>query len=502
MQALTTILFSLISFLASAQITFDLNGKINKKISSDLTEGAEVKLLKIYPANGAEMPMVIVEQDGQQETINLRNLQNITFNPSNIKEFWQDLGLKNGVYENIAKQGLQYSLRSELEDEALEFVDYVENNDLGFNDAYLESYLHALVYRIYPLKLDDGRPGTLNVRVIKDFKPNAYILPNGSLFVTTGMLSTIGSEEELIGILAHEVAHFVLDHSVININEAVQRQKRAEFWAAFATVAAAAVDVYTSANGSNPAPGALTAGTAILSFGIAETIRERMGLKFSREQEMQADDAAVELMKYIRVDPRALASTLSKIKTYSILSGNYLALTGAGTHPAIESRIQKIGEPPAFSNPEYDKTISFVNTFNAAAEFRKKHYQATTNLCQRNIDADLATEEDYVLLAMTKMSMYDSDIRNLEALNLIRKAKGLNVYPTMNIYKQEAIVLIRLTQLDEAKKSLNKYLEMLNTEKTNLNAIKNERQFTNGTHFLEEEREWTLKMINKVEKWK
>ena len=260
--ALLLILFSL---TASAQITFDLNGKINKKISSSLPEGADVKLLKIYPANGSEFPKVVVLRNGSEEEITLRNLQNISFTPANIKEFWQDLGLKNGVYENIAKEGLQYSLRSDLEDEALEFVDYVEGSDLGFNDAYLESYLHALIYRIYPLKLDDGRPGILNVRVIKDFKPNAYILPNGSLFVTTGLLSTIGSEEELIGILAHEVAHFVLDHSVININEAVQRQKRAEFWAAFATVAAAAVDVYTSANGSNPAPGALTAGTAILA---------------------------------------------------------------------------------------------------------------------------------------------------------------------------------------------------------------------------------------------
>ena len=210
--------------------------------------------MKIYPANGSEFPKVVVLRNGSEEEITLRNLQNISFTPANIKEFWQDLGLKNGVYENIAKEGLQYSLRSDLEDEALEFVDYVEGSDLGFNDAYLESYLHALIYRIYPLKLDDGRPGILNVRVIKDFKPNAYILPNGSLFVTTGLLSTIGSEEELIGILAHEVAHFVLDHSVININEAVQRQKRAEFCAAFATVAAAAVDVYTSANGSNPAP--------------------------------------------------------------------------------------------------------------------------------------------------------------------------------------------------------------------------------------------------------
>ncbi len=501
MKNLTTISLIFLSFVSLAQMTFDLQGKVNKKISSDLPEGAEVKLLKIYPAIGAEAAKAIIFANGNEEAISLRNVQNISFNPANMKEFWQDLALRQGVYENIAKEGLQYTLRNDLEEDALEFVDYVEGGYLGFNDSYLESYLHALIYRIYPLKLEDGRPGILNVRVIRDFTPNAFILPNGSLFISTGLLSTINSEQELIGVLAHEVAHFVLDHAVININEAIQRQKRAEFWAAFATAAAAAVDVYTSANGTNQAPGALTLGTAILSFSIAESIRERMGLKFSREQELEADEAAVELMKYIRVDPLALASALNKIETYSILSGNYLALTGTGTHPAIEARVKKIGDPPTFSSREYDKKISFVNTFNASAEFRKKHYYSVANLLQRNIDADLATEEDYVLLAMTKMSMYDSDIRNREALNLIRKAKELNIYPTLNMYKQEAIVLIRLAQFDKAKESLNKYLEILNAEKGNLNAIRNDRQFTNLNQFLAEEYEWTVKMINKVEKW-
>lgn len=173
-------------------------------------------------------------------------------------------------------------------------------------------------------------------------------------------------------------------------------------------------------------------------------------------------------MKYIHINPTALSSALGKIKEYCIFTGNYHALTGEGTHPSIEERINEIGPHILFNDINYDKTISFINTFNAAIEFNNQHFTTCKMLVERNIKANVATEEDYLMLAMVTTYMYDNNKKNLEALQLINNAKQISVYPTINLPKQEAIVLIRLHKNDEAINCLIEY------------------------------REWTQKMIHKV----
>ncbi|BDX37815.1 hypothetical protein CYCD_11700 [Tenuifilaceae bacterium CYCD] len=240
--------------------------------------------------------------------------------------------------------------------------------------------------------------------------------------------------------------------------------------------------------------------TAILAYSIAESVNQRFGLQYSREQEMEADKCAIELMKFIKVNPTALSSALSKIKDYCVITGNYLALTGEGTHPAIDERIKSIGFPSKYNSIYYDKTISFINTFNAALEFNNQHFTACKILAERNILANVATEEDYLMLAMVTIYMYDSKEKNLEALKLINTAKQISVFPTINQSKQEAIVLIRLQKNDEAKNSLIKYREMLDKENSNLDKIYNQKEWSTIKNYINNEYEWTQKMINKVSK--
>jgi len=499
MKKQIVLLLIALPFALNAQLTFELKGVIDKKISSSLIEGKNIELKTIEKDEYGYYKAKIFYSD-IEEAVDLKQLDRITFKPTNLREFWQLQGVKGEVYQNITKSGLQYKLRKELEDEALEYINYVDNNNLSFDDSYLQSYLYSLIYKIYPDRLNDGRPGILNIHIIKDLSPNAYIFPNGSLFITTGLLSTINSEEELIGVLAHEVSHFVLDHSIININKATARQKRAEFWAAFATGVAAAADIYAASNNQYYTPGALTMGTAILAYSIAESVNQRFGLQYSREQEMEADKCAIDLMKYIKVNPTALSSALAKIKDYCIITGNYLALTGEGSHPAIDERIKAIGQPLVFKDTKYDKKISFINTFNAVLEFNNQHFATCKMLAERNILANVATEEDYLMLAMVTIYMYDNEEKNIEALRLINTAEQISVYPTINQPKQKAVVLIRLQKNDEAKSSLIKYREMLDKENSKLDKINNQREWSLIKNYLNNEYEWTQKMINKVSK--
>ena len=111
---------------------------------------------------------------------------------------------------------------------------------------------------------------------------NASTYPNGTIVINTGLLSTLHTEDELVACLAHEVAHFVLDHHLININAEIKRQKAAAAVAAFATVVAAVAEgaaAYYS-NGYYM-PGAVTAATAIGATAIANEIVTSLGMEYS-----------------------------------------------------------------------------------------------------------------------------------------------------------------------------------------------------------------------------
>ena len=92
----------------------------------------------------------------------------------------------------------------------------------------------------------------------------------------------------------------------------------------------------------------------------------------------------------------------------------------------------------------YDRIFSSVISQNAILEFQSKHFNACQNLLNRNINAGVPTEDDYVLQAMTNLCLFNSTEKNNESLELINKAKLLNVTTTINLSKQEGLVLIRL----------------------------------------------------------
>jgi hypothetical protein len=50
--------------------------------------------------------------------------------------------------------------------------------------------------------------------VINEPIPNAFVLPGGKVVVYTGLLRLLSNEDELAGVLAHEVAHVVARHAV------------------------------------------------------------------------------------------------------------------------------------------------------------------------------------------------------------------------------------------------------------------------------------------------
>ncbi len=147
---------------------------------------------------------------------------------------------------------------------------------------------------------------------------NAFALPGGPVFITRGLLSKLGTEAELAGVLAHEVGHVVGRHTAAQIAKSRLAQ---------GLIGAAGV-----AGSDEYGHGQQTAQMAAL---VAQMVQ----LKYGRGDEIQSDTLGVRFMAQAGYDPRAL---LQVMRVLSEASGSGRAPEFMSTHPDPGNRAQVI----------------------------------------------------------------------------------------------------------------------------------------------------------------
>jgi predicted Zn-dependent protease len=166
--------------------------------------------------------------------------------------------------------------------------------------------------------LDDFRAtGRLTFKSYKVFRMdspevNALALPGGHILLTQGLMTLSDtSEDQLAGILAHEIAHVELGHC----RKALIRKNRTE-----------ALQLFLSLANRRP--------------GTASSIVEHLAkLGISRESEMEADDFAFQLLLKSRYAPIGLVQFLEKAKERERIPE---WLTFLSTHPGNNERIERL----------------------------------------------------------------------------------------------------------------------------------------------------------------
>lgn len=473
-----------------------------EKLGDSIKVGDRFKIKElIFNKNGDDSkPSVYLNFTGLPDgksTLSIKNFKKFSYTKwSSTDQAWNsfliDKEVNKGFLYNInSKIGFQYDVRNEMFSEANLYLDKLIQKNTIFKDDYFEDYLYSLVTKIHSGVLSDGRPGNISIKIIKNTDPNAFCLANGTILITTGLLSTIESEDELVSILAHEIAHFVMDHSISNYNFENDKKKKAEFWSIFATTIAAGTDILLSSENKNHPTGILTASVAITSAILSNDILNKLGLKYSHEQELEADLIARQILGVLKYNEYGLGIALKRIKQHNILTGNYLALSGSGSHPNIEERIEKevnqIDENK-YSQTNYLAKASFINSYNAEIELYFSHHLKALNLVEKNIKSSTATESDYILKAKIIRRLFSSKEKMEEVILLLNKAKSLDISKNIVISKEEGITLSRIGRNLDAKKSFETYLlgliELQKKEPTSV--------------ILENEIEWTKKIIFKV----
>jgi beta-barrel assembly-enhancing protease len=185
-------------------------------------------------------------------------------------------------------------------------------NTLTFvNESYALGYIQALGNQ-----LASRAPGTkypYQFKVVKDEKVNAFALPGGYIYVTTGLIEAAQSEPQLAGILAHEIGHVVMRHGTQQVSKA---------W-----------------SDENPSTvrSRVTVGNVMSDLDIGFDSNSLV-LKYSPEAERQADLVATQILYDTGFDPRQLTVAFQRLeKQRADVTGDFF-----DDHPRVMNRATRV----------------------------------------------------------------------------------------------------------------------------------------------------------------
>jgi len=181
-----------------------------------------------------------------------------------------------------------------------------------YEDPELAAYIESLGERM--VKVSHRAELPFAFKVLDSPVVNAFAVPGGYVYLTRGILSYCNSEAELAGVMGHEIGHVTARHSA-------QQYSRAQLAQLGLGLGAILSESFGQLAG-------------LAQFGVSTLF-----LKFSRDNERQADNLGVEYATKVGLDAKQMANffeTLERLNPPSDRSG----LPGwFSTHPNPEDRI-------------------------------------------------------------------------------------------------------------------------------------------------------------------
>ncbi len=204
-------------------------------------------------------------------------------------------------------------------------------------------------------KASDRSDVKYTFRVVNDPTINAYAVAGGFVYINTGLLDTLESEDELAAILAHEIGHINKRHQ-INFIYAAHRGAVAKeiagiitgttLGALFETMAKRYSYSYRYFYPSSPYELGYRMGEPI-GKGIGTAIVVSMIKGYGKKQELEADALAVQYTKKAGYNPNALISFFKRLISIrdklEITEQNYVSNL-INAEPGLEERIKNAEE--------------------------------------------------------------------------------------------------------------------------------------------------------------
>jgi len=288
--------------------------------------------------------------------------------------------------------------------------------------AFLERLGHSLVAQVGPT------PFEFKFYLINALDPNAFAIPGGYIFVTTGLIVLAENEHEIAGVLSHEISHVTARH----ISQLIEKSKAINIASMAAVIAAMLV--------GRGGTGSQAAATMAMATG------EALALKYTREMETDADQNSLQYMIKAGYDPNGMITFLNKIYKTGLISGPQIP-PYLSTHPAIENRISLLenllqsGQRP--TGPF--KTVENFKRIHTKAFVEEREPNVAVTYYQSLVDGDPQDLEGYygLGLAYHKMGRLDKSIEAFQKGHLL-------VPKDIDIVRELGIVYFLSGRLDQA----------------------------------------------------
>ena len=197
----------------------------------------------------------------------------------------------------------------------------------AFPDRQLQAVIDQVGWRLVKANPDilQTHPWEFEFTLLQDPQAvNAFALPGGQTFITYALFSKLNvqlaeageaqlDEAQLAGVLGHEIAHVVARHGA-------QRMAKDGF--------------------KQGLIGAVVAASGSPEIGrVAEVVGGMVGMKYSRDDELESDRLGVRFMANAGYDPRAMIDVMEVLKK---AGGGKAPPEFFNTHPNPANRMEKI----------------------------------------------------------------------------------------------------------------------------------------------------------------
>jgi len=239
-----------------------------------------------------------------------------------------------GIYAPVQLKAKEYQ---SLIDTSRQLHGYFDQRSLLFTDPRVVEFVAGVGRGLTPAPTDDYMQ--YRFFVLRDPSPNAFALPNGDIYVHTGMLARLADTAQLAAVLGHELNHVAGHHGVVDMR----------------------------ANNKKIIAGMVLGGVlggvgSVIGIGLVASM-----YGFSRELEQEADDRAVGILKASPYDAHAIP------EIYELLAKDYegerpRVSTIWSTHPQLEARALRtrgqVADAPAGRRdaPAFDDVVLPLRT--------------------------------------------------------------------------------------------------------------------------------------------
>jgi predicted Zn-dependent protease len=206
-------------------------------------------------------------------------------------------------------------------------------------DPFITSYINRLGQRLVTQL--GPQPFKYRFFIIDDPSMNAFAVPGGYVFVTTGMIRQTEREGELAGVMAHEISHVYARH----MSKTLEKARITNI----ATLIGGLASIFLGGALAQPLlMGSMAAGASAM-------------LKYSRDFEREADSLGFRWMVKAGYDPRDMITIFRKLGKQRWFEGGELPIY-LSTHPDVDSRIVELSNqlsqyqgrlPHDWNSPDY-----------------------------------------------------------------------------------------------------------------------------------------------------